>query len=318
MKHYLLIHLFALTAIIFLSFSCARSHKEAPLMMETSVMADETALAPSSTEYTAADFVSSSAARENTADTTRRFIRTAELHFKTKDAIRATYAIEDIITRHGGFVEDTELRSTVNHTTSIRVSRDSTLESTFYTISNTMKLRVPFRQLDPTLKDIAAWAEFMDYRKVSATDVRLSLLRNDLTRRRVARQEKRLESAIDEKGEKLNQIADAEDRLAVRQEQADQALLSNMELKDKLEFSTITVQLWQERTCKRVMKANEKSIDRYHPGFGIRFADAIKAGWQGFIDFVIFMMNFWALWLIGAGIIVEIRYYRKRRKKGNK
>jgi hypothetical protein len=272
-------------------------------------------LAAPSPEYAPADFVSSSAARENAADTARRFIRSAELHFKTKDAIRATYAIEDIIARHGGFVENTELWSTVNNISSIRVSRDSTLESTFYTVSNTMKLRVPFRQLDASLKDIAAWAEFMDYRKVNATDVRLNLLRNDLTRRRAARQEKRIENAIDEKGEKLNQLISAEERLAARQEEADNALLSNLELKDKIEFSVITVQLRQERAVKRIIKANEENIDEYRIGFGIRFVDALKTGWYGFVEFVIFIANFWTLWLIIAGVFVGIKYYKRRRKK---
>ncbi len=308
----------ALSVIAFFISSCAQSNKEYISDMEAP-MAEEMAVpAPASPEYTAADFVSSSAARENAADTARRFIRTAELRFKTKDAIRATYAIEDIIVKHGGFVEDTELRSVINYTASGRVSRDSTLESTFYTISNTMRLRVPFRKLDPALKEIAAWAEFMDYRKVSATDVRLSLLRNDLIRRRVARQEERLESAIDGKGEKLNQIVDAEDRLAARREQADNALLSNLELKDKIEYSTITIQLWQDRTAKRVMKADEENIDEYRPGFGIRFADALKVGWRGFVDVVVALANFWALWLIIAGIFAGIKWYKRRKGIGKK
>jgi len=310
------IYLSAFSLILFLAFSCAGSPKhEAEQVLYDLAEAEVAAPASSPSEYTPADFVSSSAARENAADTSRRFIRTAELHFKTKDAIRATYGIEDIIVRNGGFVENTELRSIINNIESVRVSRDSTLESTFYTIQNTMKLRVPFRRLDTALKEIAAYAEFMDYRKVSATDVRLNLLRNDLTRRRVARQEKRLESAIDAKGEKLNQIAAAEDLLAARQEQADHALLSNLELKDRIEFSAITVELWQERTVKRTMKANEEKIDQYRPAFGVRFVDAIKEGWYGFVEFVIFMANFWTLWLIIAGLWVGIRYYKQRRKK---
>jgi hypothetical protein len=311
-KHHPFAFLLAPT-IAFLACSCARNHQETFSMMGTDATMDQEEAIPAadSPEYTAADFVSSSAARENAADTARRFVRTAELRFKTKDAIKATYAVEDIIVRHGGFVEETELKSITHHTASIRVSRDSTLETTSYTINNTMKLRVPFRKLETALKEIAAWAQFMDYRKVSATDVRLSFLRNDLTRRRAARREKRIESAIDEKGEKLSRIVDAEDRLAVRQEQADHALLSNLELKDKIEFSTITILLRQEHTSKRVMKAIE---EKYHPGFGFRFADALKTGWRGFIEFMIFIANFWALWLFLAGFLVGIRYYRRKKK----
>ena len=310
-----LIRLITFSTIIFLVFSCSQSpnYEASQAIYDEMAYVESESVAPS--EYSTVDLVSSSAARENATDTSRRFIRIAELRFKTKDAIRATYAIEDIIARHGGFVENTELRSVINRIETIRVSRDSTLESTYYTISNTMKLRVPFRKLDATLKEIAAYAEFMDYRKVSATDVRLNLFRNDLTQRRIARQEKRLQNAIDNKGERLNQITAAEDLLAARQKQADQAQLANLELKDRIEFSAIAVDLWQDGTVKRIMKANEEKIDKYRPTFGVRFSDALKAGWYGFVEFVIFLTNFWILWLMVAGVFVGIRHYRRRKKK---
>lgn len=267
-----------------------------------------------SSEYTAEDFVSSSAARVNAADTTRRFIRTAEMHFETADIIRATYAIEDIIARHGGFVASTELTSTVQWTESVRVSRDSTLNSEFYNLYNTMELRVPYRRLDTTLKEIATWAISMDYRRVGVSDVRLSLIRNDLTRRRAARQQQRLENSINEKDEKLNRIA-AEEHTANLQFQADEALLSNMELKDRIEYSTVKLQMRQAHVVKRIMEANKDNIYEYRPGFGIRCADALKTGWEGFVAVVVFLTHLWTLWLIVACVFTVIRYYRRWKRK---
>ena len=266
-------------------------------------------------DYAPADYASSSAAVANTSDTSRRFIRTAELRFKTKDAIRGTYAIEDIILKHGGFVANTELQSTVNSVARTRVSRDSTLITTFYTISNSMQLRVPYKKLDSSLKEIALLAEFMDYRRVSATDVQLSILRNNLERRRAIRQEKRLADAVDEKGQKLSHIADAEDRIALRQEQADGALLANLELKDQIEYSAITVYMWQERTSKREMAANEENIGEYRPGFGVRVGDALRTGWHGFVSVIVFLSHFWVLWLLAVGVYTGIRMYRRRKNK---
>src|ERR1017187_10006070 len=49
-------------------------------------------------------FISSSAAKETGKDTSRRFIRTAEMKFKVKSVIQSTYAIESIVKHMGGFV----------------------------------------------------------------------------------------------------------------------------------------------------------------------------------------------------------------------
>ena len=66
-------------------------------------------------------FVSSTAAVENNKDSTRKFIRTADLKFKVKDAIRSTYDIENIIVKQGGFVTYTNLASTINYTKSTQI-----------------------------------------------------------------------------------------------------------------------------------------------------------------------------------------------------
>lgn len=314
MAYYSLIRIFAFPLVGFLLFSCSSGTGR---MEVAEIQAEEVMELPlsASTEEAATGFASSSSARVNAADTVRRFVRTARLSFETRDVIRVTYAIEDIITGYGGFVENTRLWSEIRRTSSVRVSRDSTLESTFYDRYNTMTLRIPFRRLDTALKEIAAWAGFMDYRSVEATDVQLSILRNNLAHRRATRLEKRMESAIDNKGERLDRIAAAEERAATVQELADEAMLANMELKDKIEFSVITVEMHQEEAAvRRVMKANEDNIAEYRPSFGIRLTDALKYGWESFTAFVIFMANLWTLWLIAAGAFAGIRYYRRRKK----
>ena len=303
-------------SLILVTPSCSRQLKEAPYTQDALVMEESAVSSP--VDYSPVDFISSSAATVTGSDSTRRFIRTADLRFKTKDVIKATYAIEDIIARHDGFVASSELKNTIDQRQSVRISRDSTLESTFFNIVNQMELRIPYRKLDTALKEIALWADFIEYRRVSAVDVRLNMMRNELTRKRAARQEKRLADAIDEKGQKLNQIADAEDKLSLRQEQADEALVSNLEIQDKVNYSTISIYLWQDRTCKRVVKANEDNIDEYRPGMGIRLINAIQTGWQGLISFIVFLTHFWVLWLSGMIIFMIIRIIRIRKKTKSK
>jgi hypothetical protein len=87
-------------------------------------------------DSTANTFISSSAAVENNKDSTRRFIRTADLKFKVKSVINSTYDIENITNLQGGFVTYTNLTSTINNITNTAVSADSSLETTYYTVTN--------------------------------------------------------------------------------------------------------------------------------------------------------------------------------------
>lgn len=57
----------------------------------------------------------SSAAVEKNKDSTRKFIRTAEMKFKVKSVINSTYDIENICNDQGGFVTYTNLASTIEN-----------------------------------------------------------------------------------------------------------------------------------------------------------------------------------------------------------
>ena len=77
---------FATIALVTLFFACSQSTNE-KMMADSEVVMDSSAN----------KFISSSAAVENGKDSTRKFIRTAELKFKVKSVVNATYAIEHII-----------------------------------------------------------------------------------------------------------------------------------------------------------------------------------------------------------------------------
>ena len=65
----------------------------------------------SSTNDTTINNISSSAAKQNNKDSTRKFIRTADVKFRVKNVIDVTYSIENICDKEGGFVTYTNLSS---------------------------------------------------------------------------------------------------------------------------------------------------------------------------------------------------------------
>jgi PBP1b-binding outer membrane lipoprotein LpoB len=255
--------------------------------------------------------LSSSAAEVNANDTTHRFIRTADLKFKVKNVVHATYTIEDIVAQQQGFVTYTNLSSEVNQVTSTRLNADSTLITTSFTVSNTMVLRVPNTQLDTTLKRIARTIDFLDYRVIKAEDVALQMLSNTLNQRRAGKMEKRLTDAIDERGKKLQETTRAEELLDQKLEQADQARIANLGLQDKILYSTVNLQIYQSPDQHREIIKNDPKPKEYEPSFGERIGDSLKSGWHALENLLVFLARLWVFLLIGITIYVAYLKWRK-------
>lgn len=242
--------------------------------------------------------VSSSAAVEP-KNSNRKVIRTADIKFKVKNTAQSTYAIENATNKFGGFVTYTNLQSAISNKEETKVSQDSTLETTRYTVENNITIRVPNTQLDTVIKTIAKQIDFLDYRVIKADDVTLKMLSNQMAQNRSNNSEKRIEKAIDDKGKKLNNIIDAEDHLDTKKEQNDNNKLENLSLKDQVNFSTLTLQIYQRETIKQEMVANEKSINAYRPNIGLQIVDSLKTGWYMLEAIIAFVVQLWGLALIG-------------------
>lgn len=284
-----------------LAFAC----KQADALENATVdAADSTAVESTST-------ISSNAAVEK-KESTRKFVRTADLKFKVKNVAQSTYAIENIVSKNGGFVTFTDLKSTINEKSETKISQDSTLETTRYTVDNTITLRVPNTQLDTVLKSMAKEVAFLDSRLIKADDVALQLLSNTMAQKRLTSHQKRLEKGIDTKGKKLNDITNAEDKVLDRQTETDETVLRNLSLEDQVTFSTVTLYLYQRESVLQEIVANEKNSNVYRPHIGLQIWDSLKTGWFMLETIVAFIVQLWALFLIiGLGILGYKKFVKK-------
>ena len=258
-----------------------------------------------------AETISSSAAVVKD-DSTHKFIRTAELKFKVKNVPQSTYYIENIVSKFDGFVSFTNLQSNIIEQNKTKISQDSTLETTRYSVENNITIRVPNKRLDTVLKSIAKQIDFLDYRVIKADDVSLKMLANQLSQKRSATKEKRVEKAIDTKGKKINDIMDAENNLANQKEQKDAATLENLSLQDQINFSTLTIQIYQSETFKQELVANTKDYNDYKPNFGFRIVDSLKNGWNVLLDIVVFLLQIWWFFIIGIAVWFLFKKYNSK------
>lgn len=286
---------FVLFGILAVVFSC-KNYDESKAY-ETDASAE---VAPS-TE------ISSNAAVEN-PKSQRKFIRTADAKFEVSDVRRATYAIENATTKFGGFVTNTNLQSHVSERNETKISQDSSLQTIKYTVDNSITIRVPNTKLDTVLRTIGKEIKFLDYRTIKADDVSLEMLAGKMASSRSKTSEKRLEKAIDSKGEKLKSIVDAEDRLDLKKADNDTNVLNTLALQDKVDFSTITLQIYQNETMRSEVIANKANIDAYRPHIGIRIFDGLKTGWYILEGIIAFVVQLWSIILL---IIIGIFVYKR-------
>lgn len=259
-----------------------------------------------------ADSISSSAAVEKEGST-RKFIRTADLKFKVKNVTQSTYIIENITNKFDGFVTYTNLQSNIIDKFETKISQDSTLETTRYNVENNITIRVPNKRLDTVIKTIAKQIDFLDYRIIKADDVSLKMLSNRLSQKRSSITEKRAEKAIDNKGKKINDIMEAENNLASQKEQNDNSKLENLSIQDQIDFSTLTIQIYQHESVKQEMIANTKDYNYYKPNIGIRIIDSLKTGWYVLLDVIVFIIEIWWLvFIVIGGFFLYKKYLKKQ------
>ncbi|WP_026728811.1 DUF4349 domain-containing protein [Flavobacterium denitrificans] len=255
--------------------------------------------------------ISSSAAVEQ-KDSKQKFIRTAAIKFKVKNVVKSTYAIENATQKFGGFVTYTNLQSNIHDQIKTKISQDSTLETTKYSVENNITIRVPNTQLDTVIKTIAKQIDFLDFRVIKADDVSIKMLANQLSQKRNSISEKRVANAIDSKGKKINDIVEAENTLANKIAEKDNSTIENLSLQDQVNFSTITLQLYQNETIRQEVMASEKDSAAYKPNLGIQIIDALKSGWYILQSILIFFINLWPIILISIGGFFLYKKYIKK------
>lgn len=165
--------------------------------------------------------------------------------------------------------------------------------------------------MDTVIQTIAKQIDFLDYRIIKADDVSLQLISNELTQNRNNETQKRFEKAIDSKGKKLNSIIESEEKLAQKKENSDSNKLNTLSLKDQVNFSTVTIYIYQNESVKNEKIININNINIHKPHLGILIIDSFKEGWYLLEAIITFIIKIWSLILI---FILGFLFYKKTHK----
>jgi hypothetical protein len=285
-------------------FSCGPSREEKQYQEENAKMADSVAVSSETTSQNKTP---------KQADSTREFVRTADMLFKVKDVKIAKFDIERIVFDNKGYVVSSILESHVNYKSSMRSSKDSMTDIINYTVHNDIIIRVPNQQLDKTLSEIATHIDYLDHRKLRADDVTKQYVSSKLTENRFNHHKERVEQQIDTKGKKLTQTVEAENNLFEKQGWADESKLNTMELKHDIAFSTITIAIYQKETTKKEAYAYAFPVEPYTQNFGGKFLSSVTDGASIFADILLFFVKLWPIALLGIGIAALVKWFLRQK-----
>ena len=261
-----------------------------------------------------ASIVSSSISATNT-DTARKIIKTADLKFKSKDAAKVTYIIEDIAKENGGFVESSQILKNKQDEKLVQTSKDSALQIIQYVLNSNITLRVPQQNLDTLLKQISAHIDFLESRNLSAEDATLISLREELKQKRATMSQDRIDRLQNSKQGNLKDNISAEDARYRRQLDVDEANLKKMELDDKIKFSTVHLNIYEDKKEFKTTIPYVENLSIYKSNFGLRFIDSLKTGWYVLLEFILVLVSLWWLIAIGIALFILIRNYKRHNRK---
>lgn len=292
-----------LVLFIAIIFSCNQAGKQA----EEQAAAPEAAM----TDSAGLPYLASTASQISSSDSGKRFIRKADLRFRVQDVARSTYAIEDAVKHMGGYVAYTNLAGTKESVDETPVSKDSSLETTYYTVINSLTVRVPNQNLDTLLKEIAREVDFLDAREIQADDVTLQYASYLKAADRQRRSATRLKQAIDKRHGKLSEVEEAEDNLEAKEERTDESVLSRLRLDDNVSLSTVKIDIYQRQSVQRVLLATPPVVKPYKPGFWTRMGDSFLSGFEVLQEICLFLTRIWGVVFMIVMLFLAVRIFGK-------
>jgi hypothetical protein len=247
----------------------------------------------------------------NTDLTDRKIIKTASLKFEVKNVERTTDIIEDLAREFEGYTSQSKLTSYLSDSELIELSKDSVLKVSEFHVVNSMIIIVPKKNFDQVLKEISKLYIYLDSRDITTEDVSTIFLRNKLKAINKLTYEKRMQNAIDDKGKKLNDIIAAEQKASNLGDKAIDDKIANYNLQDKIDYSRITIFMYQSSSVYQQNIENTNLSD-YKPSFGRRIYKALKSGFEMILDLFVGLTYLWPFIVLVVLLVFGYKMFMKK------
>lgn len=208
----------------------------------------------------------------------RKMIREGQVSFKTSDMAETTRLLTAAVHESKGYI--------AKEGTSIYGDR----------LESHMVIRVPADQFDPLLARISAQVDRFEHKHISALDVTEEFIDAEARVKTKKELQKRYHELL-RQATKVDEMLNIEKELGTLQTEIESAEGRLRYLQDRVSFSTLNVTYYKEKTGAF--------------GFSDRFLKAFGSGWNGFLLFLIGLVNLWVFILLAIVIWYIVRRWRR-------
>ncbi|MDD2315375.1 MAG: DUF4349 domain-containing protein [Proteiniphilum sp.] len=277
MKNFLSIILVALLII-----SCQQKQSD---NLADMTMAEETVLADQQTQIDSSPLIDEI---ENQEVTKKKIIKDGRLGVRVTDLENTKSRIDTLIIRHGGYYAN------------------ESLNNSDWETSYNLKIRIPSENFMKFISDIEAGDGEILYKEIDARDVTDQFI--DLeTRLENKRNYLKRYNDLLVKANSIKEILEIEEMIRALEEEIESTTGRLKYLSDLVDYSTLDLTISKQRNFK------------YNPAKRDKFTEKLKQslskGWFGFVDFFLFIINIWPLWIIILFIFYLWKKYKMKRKK---
>lgn len=250
---------------------------------------------------------------EMAADTTAvtanltKIIKTADMNFRVKDVQQTKELLSAKVKAEGGVITEVSISSSIQNTDKFKLSADSLKEITAYKKEAYLVAKIPAEKLDEFANGVAKMALFVNNQSLKIDDQSVAYLANKM---KVQNREEAVKQINKVAVPKSNNV---ESSLYIKDDLIDKKV-ENMDIDNRVKYSTITLNFYQDNTIQTAVIANDNLYD-FRPGFFTRLGLNLVDGWVIFKEFILFLTRLWMLFVVAAVIYAGIKYYKNRRKR---
>lgn len=214
-----------------------------------------------------------------------KIIKTAKTKYKVKDVKKATKRIKLLASNYDGFISDLRFQNNL------------------YSIKNNFTIKIPKDNFDVFLDSIHKYVEFINFESVSTRDVTESYFDAESRLNTKKEVKKRYEEILRKRAKTVDDVLKTEEKIRVIQEEIDATKGRLIYLNNRISFSTIEIELYQDVEFKELPDSNK-----------INFFTKVKEGFVNGSNIIltIFLgiVNIWPLLILGFVLFI---IFKKRK-----
>jgi hypothetical protein len=250
---------------------------------------------------TAADSISYTGAEGNDI----KLVKTASINFKVKDVTQSSKEVSAIAKQLGGMIFHQSLQTTENEKKELPVSDDSTLIIATIISRSDITARVPVENLETFLYSVSDLGYFVANSTMNIDDKSLQFLQNSLLQK--VRNESLAKTKL-----LHNNVGSTSKAISIKDDVINQKI-QNMQIDADARYSVVNLSLFQNPAVRKEVVSNV-DLQAYTLPFSSRIENALNAGWQFFLSFLVVLTYLWMFLVAGVVVYFGYNFLRQKRK----